>query len=412
MQSIRGFKDLLDEQGGLYERVLTTCSNAAKSYGYSFINLPHLEYSSLFRRSVGESSDIVGKEMYEFLDKSNDLVCLRPEGTAGAVRAYIEHKFDKAKAKKRWFYHGSMFRYERPQKGRLREFHQFGVECFGEESFYEDAKIICMLSLILKELDISASLRINNLGDAQSMAKYKALLKDFAFSKALCEDCNRRLGLNPLRVLDCKNEACQEQLQKAPKMSSSIEANCAREHEELLDLLSKAGISFVKDESLVRGLDYYCKCAFEFESSAIGAKAAIAGGGRYDRLVEYLGGKPSFGVGFAIGLERLMLAALAAADCGQVPLKREGAMLCALDHKYLADLFLLHEELRGEKLLMQNEARKLNKAMQEADKQGFSYLVALGEEEHKNGFYFVKDLENGSNLKLKKDELKLLLQAR
>ena len=217
INALKGMKDLLDKDAYYYEKVIKTCEEVAKNYGFTFINTPHLELCTLFKRSVGESSDIVGKEMYEFIDKGENHVCMRPEGTAGVVRAYIEKKMDKNNAVKRWFYHGSMFRYERPQKGRLREFHQFGVESFGNASVYEDASIILMLVEIFSRLNIRFRLLINSLGCLKCMPKYRENLVNFLDTKeGFCEDCLRRKSLNPIRVLDCKNEHCQNLLEDAP----------------------------------------------------------------------------------------------------------------------------------------------------------------------------------------------------
>ena len=222
--ALRGMKDMLPARAKLYAQIIKTCEEVAKNYGYEQILTPHLEETALFKRSVGESSDIVGKEMYQFEDKGGNDICLRPEGTAGVVRAFIEAKLDRANAIKRCFYHGSMFRYERPQKGRLREFHQFGCECFGEGSVYEDASIILMVSEIFNRLNIKTTLKINSLGDESSMKSYKEKLVKFLDENddKICEDCKRRKLLNPIRVLDCKVESCQEIYKNAPVITNSL----------------------------------------------------------------------------------------------------------------------------------------------------------------------------------------------
>ncbi|HEX5710191.1 MAG TPA: histidine--tRNA ligase, partial [Sulfuricurvum sp.] len=228
IQSLRGMNDILSENYERYEYFLATASTIAKKYGFHYIETPLLEETALFKRSVGESSDIVGKEMYQFIDKGQNDVCLRPEGTAGVVRAFIQNKLDKKGGIHRFYYHGSMFRYERPQKGRLRQFHQFGVESFGVASVYEDALMIMMVADILKELGIGYGLKLNSLGDQHCMPQYREKLVSFIDScgDALCEDCIRRKSTNPIRVLDCKNEHCQSLYVNAPKLIHNLCGEC------------------------------------------------------------------------------------------------------------------------------------------------------------------------------------------
>lgn len=392
ISALKGMKDLLSIEARLYERVIKACESVARNYGFEFIATPHLELSTLFKRSVGESSDIVGKEMYEFIDKGENSVCLRPEGTAGIVRAYIEHKFDKTQSVKRWFYHGSMFRYERPQKGRLREFHQFGVESFGVKSVFEDATLILMLAQILAKLDIKAKLKLNSLGCEKCLPEFRAKFLEFVSAKSdFCEDCKRRKELNPIRMLDCKNGHCQGLLVGAPALKECLCAECQSDFESLQGLLSANGVEFELDDKLVRGLDYYSKTAFEFESDEIGAKAAVAGGGRYDKLISYLGGKEGFGVGFAIGVERLM-AILARKEQSQ---KRSGVYLCALDSAFITRLFTLANSLRQRhKVHLSFEAKKLAKHLNLADLSGAKIFLCMGENEAKENKLFYKDLES------------------
>lgn len=392
ISALKGMKDLLSIEARLYERIIKACESVARNYGFEFIATPHLELSTLFKRSVGESSDIVGKEMYEFIDKGENSVCLRPEGTAGIVRAYIEHKFDKTQSVKRWFYHGSMFRYERPQKGRLREFHQFGVESFGVKSVFEDTTLILMLAQILAKLDIKAKLKLNSLGCEKCLPEFRAKFLEFVSAKSdFCEDCKRRKELNPIRMLDCKNEHCQGLLVGAPTLKECLCAECQSDFESLQGLLSANGVEFELDDKLVRGLDYYSKTAFEFESDEIGAKAAVAGGGRYDKLISYLGGKEGFGVGFAIGVERLM-AILAQKEHTQ---KRSGVYLCALDSAFITRLFTLANSLRQRhKVHLSFEAKKLAKHLNLADLSGAKIFLCMGENEAKENKLFYKDLES------------------
>ncbi len=392
IQALRGMQDIYGERAAVFERIVSTASKVARRYGYEYCELPKLEETALFRRGVGESSDIVGKEMYEFCDKGGNAVCLRPEGTAGAVRAFVEGKFDRAGGVKRWFYAGSMFRYERPQKGRLREFHQFGVECFGESSVLEDAAVILMLGEILKELGVEAKLKINSLGDSECMPRYKAKLVAFleGVRGELCEDCQRRLLTNPVRVLDCKNEKCQANLTNAPLLVENLNDECAADFARLQAVLGECGVSFEIDPKLVRGLDYYCKTAFEFESSQIGAKAAVAGGGRYDGLVELLGGRATKAVGWALGIERVMEILL----LGEREKERSGAFVCGLDDAFVSFVFALAANLRreGVKCAVSYEAKKVGKLLEMADKSGAEFFVCVGEEERRQGLVWVKNL--------------------
>ena len=391
ISALRGMKDVLPPQSGLYERIIKICEEVAKNYGYEFVLAPHLEQTALFRRSVGESSDIVGKEMYQFEDKGGNDVCLRPEGTAGVVRAFIEAKFDRAGGVRRYFYHGSMFRYERPQKGRLREFHQFGCECFGESSVYEDASVILMINEIFSRLGIKTKLLINSLGDAASMGAYREKLVKFLdeHEDQICEDCKRRKLTNPIRVLDCKVESCQKIYENAPLIIGSLNDECAAEFKKLQEILSYNGVEFEIDPKLVRGLDYYCKTAFEFVSNEIGAQSAVAGGGRYDRLVEYLGGKASYGVGFAMGIERIM-EILGGRESQSA---RSGVYIGAMDADGLDAIYKIAINLRKSlPVLVSYEPKKLQKHLNAADNANARICLCVGEDELKSGKIWLKDL--------------------
>lgn len=391
ISALRGMKDVLPPQSGLYERIIKICEEVAKNYGYEFVLAPHLEQTALFRRSVGESSDIVGKEMYQFEDKGGNDVCLRPEGTAGVVRAFIEAKFDRAGGVRRYFYHGSMFRYERPQKGRLREFHQFGCECFNEPSVYEDASVILMINEIFSRLGIKTKLLINSLGDAASMGAYRQKLVKFldAHEGQICEDCKRRKLTNPIRVLDCKVESCQKIYENAPLIIGSLNDECAGEFKKLQEILSGNGVEFEIDPKLVRGLDYYCKTAFEFVSNEIGAQSAVAGGGRYDRLVEYLGGKASYGVGFAMGIERIM-EILGGRESQS---ERGGVYIGAMDADGMDAVYKIAINLRKSfPVLVSYEPKKLQKHLNAADNANARICLCVGEDELKSGKIWLKDL--------------------
>ena len=408
--ALRGMKDMLPQNSELYERVISVCESVAQNYGYRKILTPHLEETALFKRSVGESSDIVGKEMYQFLDKGGNDVCLRPEGTAGVVRAFIEAKLDRAGGVHRWFYSGSMFRYERPQRGRLREFHQFGCECFGEASVREDASVILMVAEILRRLEVKATLKINSLGDASSMAVYREKLVKFldAREDEICEDCRRRKSLNPIRTLDCKNENCQRIYAEAPLMIENLSDEASGDFAKLREILDAAGLKYEIDAKLVRGLDYYCKTAFEFVSGEIGAQSAVAGGGRYDRLVEYLGGKASYGVGFAMGVERIM----EILKERETTTKRSGVYLCAMDSENLDYVYNLGANLRQNfKVEISYEAKNLQKHLKTADAKNAKIFLCVGEDERKAEKIWYKNLATKAEKTLNLSELEKELKS-
>ena len=389
VNALRGMKDTLSPESEIYNYVIATCTRIAQNYGFSFIETPILEETALFKRSVGESSDIVGKEMYQFVDKGGNDVCLRPEGTAGVVRAFIQEKYDKAGGVKRFFYHGPMFRYERPQKGRLRQFHQFGAETFGEANVKEDATIIVMLCEMFQALGIGFKLEINSLGCPACMPAYRTKLIHFLDTlDGLCDDCERRKLINPIRVLDCKNETCKNVLQKAPFLIEHLCENCTYDFNALKAILGRFNIDYTVNPKLVRGLDYYSKTAFEFVSSEIGAQSAIAGGGRYDRLVEFLDGKPTAGVGFAMGIERLM-------ELVKMPeIQREGYYIGALCEEALDLVFDLSiKKRKTAKVMSSYEAKSLKNHLKMADKLYVKFCVCLGEDELSQKSVWVKNLE-------------------
>jgi len=316
---------------------------------------------------------------------------MRPEGTAGVVRAFVSNKLDRQPVKQKFYYFGPMFRYERPQKGRLREFHQFGCESFGEASVYEDFTIIIMISQIFKELGIGFDLLINSLGCPECMPPYKENLVGFLgnIKEELCTDCNRRIGTNPIRVLDCKNEKCQSLLNDSPKLIDNLCESCDSDFKKLTQLLDDADIAYTVDTNLVRGLDYYNKTAFEFVSNEIGAQSAIAGGGRYDKLVEFLDGKPTPAVGFAIGIERIM-------ELVQMPeSQKEGYYMGAMIPEAVEKLLLLAAQKRTtDKVTVEYVSKGFKSHMKGADRSNARYVVLIGEDELANSTVWIKDLKS------------------
>ncbi|SFV89789.1 Histidyl-tRNA synthetase [hydrothermal vent metagenome] len=388
---LRGMKDLTFEEAARFNHIVKTASTIAQRYGYGYIETPILEETALFKRSVGDSSDIVTKEMYQFEDKGGNDVCMRPEGTAGVVRAFISAKLDRQPIKQKFYYYGPMFRYERPQKGRLREFHQFGCESFGEASVYEDFTVITMISQIFEALGIGFDLKINSLGCPECMPPYRDNLVGFLnnIKSDLCEDCNRRIETNPIRVLDCKNEKCQSMLANSPKLIDNLCKTCDADFKKLTTLLDDAGIAYEIDTNLVRGLDYYNKTAFEFVSNEIGAQSAIAGGGRYDRLVEYLEGKPTPAVGFAIGIERIM-------ELVQMPNpEREGYYMGAMVPEAVEKVITLaNSKRKTDKVTVEYSSKGFKSHMKGVDKSNARYVLLIGEDELKNSTVWIKDMES------------------
>lgn len=310
IQAIRGMNDILPSETFLWQFVENTLRNVLHNYGYQEIRLPIVEKTDLFKRSIGEATDIVEKEMYTFLDRNNDNLTLRPEGTAGCVRAGIEHGLLYNQVQRLW-YTGPYFRHERPQKGRYRQFYQCGAETFGLQGPDIDAELILLSAKIFEKLGLRSviSLQINSLGSTQARENYRSGLVSYLSTHRdqLDEDSQRRLTTNPLRILDSKNPAMQELITNAPKLIDHLDEESAQHFAKLQEYLTKTGLSYTINPCLVRGLDYYSKTVFEWVTNELGAQGTVCAGGRYDGLVEQLGGKPTPALGFAIGMERTIL---------------------------------------------------------------------------------------------------------
>ncbi|MCI4399126.1 MAG: histidine--tRNA ligase [Campylobacteraceae bacterium] len=406
--ALRGMKDIHFEDAKKFEKFLDIAVDTAKKHGFSMIETPILEETGLFLRSVGESSDIVGKEMYRFTDKGENDVCMRPEGTAGVVRAFVEKKLDRTGGEYRFYYFGPMYRYERPQKGRLRQFHQFGIESFGESSYLEDASLINMAAMIFDRLGIKYSLKLNSLGCDKCVPTYKKELVErlTEISAELCEDCQRRINTNPMRVFDCKNESCQQKLFSLPRITDVLCEECESDFDGVKAALNKIGITYEVDKNLVRGLDYYTKTAFEFISTEIGAQSSIAGGGRYDKLVESLDGRATPAVGFAIGIERI--SDLITID----EEKRGGVYIAPLCEEAVLYAFDLSKRLRQESVTYLGYSAKSPKNhLKAADKQNALWFVGIGEKELQEGSVWLKNLETKEECSLSVAELKSKIQG-
>lgn len=349
IKAIRGMNDILPDQTPVWQYLESTVKNVLGSYGYAEIRMPVVEQTDLFKRSIGEVTDIVEKEMYTFEDRNGESLTLRPEGTACCVRAGEEHGLLYNQTQRLW-YQGPMFRYEKPQKGRYRQFHQVGVEAFGMAGPDIDAEIILMSAALWRQLglDRSVTLQLNSLGSNEARARYRDALVEYLsrHSDQLDEDSLRRLESNPLRILDSKDEGTRKLLEQAPVLTDYLDQESAADFEQLCAILDAAGVQYEVNPYLVRGLDYYCKTVFEWVTDQLGAQGTVCAGGRYDGLVKQLGGKPTPAVGFAMGVERLILLLETLA---LVPdhVRQTFDLYLAAEHKGLqADLILLAEQLR------------------------------------------------------------------
>jgi histidyl-tRNA synthetase len=384
----------------IWEKVETLLNQSCAQWGFSQIRLPLFEATELFHKSTGEATDIVQKEMYTFEDKGKRSMTLRPEGTPGSLRALLEASaFNKSKLQK-VYYMGPMFRYERPQKGRYRQFHQFGVELLGPRTSWFDAEIISLAYHIPQILGLKrAKLLINTLASDSCRAKYRDQLKAY-FSKVqdkLSEDSQRRLQSNPLRILDSKDPLDEPWKLEAPKLSACMNEDSKRFFDEVLSLISKAGIEFEISERLVRGLDYYCDTVFEVQIDTLGAQSAIGGGGRYGRMLSDMGGPALEGVGFAMGMERLIQATLAAEQI-QVSPPRPDIFLIAMGSDAAAKLFELACQLRSQGMRVETwhqfEPKKLKNGLALADTLKARFVGVLGDDEIANGQIQLKEMDS------------------
>ncbi|MFN4245274.1 MAG: histidine--tRNA ligase [Brevinematia bacterium] len=399
---LRGFLDIYGDDLHFFEVIENTFRKYAKIYGFEEIKLPILERTELFVRGIGEGSDIVRKEMFSFRDRGDRDVTMRPEGTAGVVRAFLENNFLNEPKYHKLFYIGAMFRAERPQAGRLRQFHQAGIEWFGSDSPLIDFESITMLWYILRELGISDKVKlvINNVGCRECVPNYKKILISF-FDENIsefCEDCKERRNKNILRVFDCKNHSCQNTLKSAPKIKEYLCSNCKHHLDNLSTLLSKEGISFVIDDNLVRGLDYYTRNVFEIKYEGIGTQNAIAGGGRYNNLVSEFGGPEIPAFGFAIGIERTILALK---ENINIP-KKISVAICNASSNEIEPLFKIAKTLRNKGITTHTlfHIGNLNKQMKLANKIGVKFTIIVGEEELKENKVSLKNMETGEQNKM------------
>ncbi|MGH7433737.1 MAG: histidine--tRNA ligase [Candidatus Methylomirabilales bacterium] len=405
IKGVRGAPDILPAEVGRWQRVETESRRVLENYGYHEIRTPIFERTELFVRGIGEGSDIVQKEMYTFTDKGGESLTLRPEATAAVVRAMYEHSLLSEGKPVKVYYVGPMFRHERPQAGRFRQFHQIGVEAIGVEGPRVDAEMLALLLHLFEEWGLpDLALHVNSIGDSSCRPSYVKRLTEFLRSRKakLCRDCQGRLGRNPLRVLDCKNPGCRAVTAHAPKSIDFLCDPCADHFRRLRELLDALDVKYALDPRLVRGLDYYTRTAFELINPALGAQNAVAGGGRYDGLAEEIAGKAVPGIGFAIGLERVV-DSLAGKGKDRKPLgdqPPEGVFVATLGIEPDRHGFPLAQKLRragvrtGLDLTGEGD-RSLRSQLRQADKERFRYCLILGEDELKKGEATLKDMVQG-----------------
>lgn len=411
-KSLKGIKDILPPDIFIWQRMEKTCRDVFRKYGYQEIRLPIIESTDVFTRSIGETTDIIEKEMYTFLDKGKRSISLRPEGTAPFVRAFVEHHLYNEPSPQKYYYIGPMYRYERPQAFRYRQFYQIGIEALGTEDPKLDAEIISMLATVLKEIGLRKhNFEITSIGCKQCRPEYQTALKNALKNKLglFCEDCRRRYKLNPLRILDCKVSSCIEARKESPAIIDFLCTACKQHFKELKHYLKLLNIPYIINPNIVRGLDYYTRTAFEVTSKSLGSQNAVAAGGRYDRLVNEFGGPPTPGIGFAIGIERIIpLIKEANPADREVP----DLFFCPLGKEASEKSLILTEQLRVNGLCveMSYDNLSLRSQMRKADRIGAKKVIVLGENELKKGKIIIKDMQTKKESEIAL-EMKEILKA-
>ena len=406
-KAIKGTKDVLPKDVHKNQYIEATALDIASKFGYKEIRTPVFEHTELFQRGVGDTTDVVQKEMYTFDDKGGRSITLRPEGTAGAVRSFLENGLCNEALPQKVCYLTSCYRYEKPQAGRLREFHQFGVECFGTASPLVDAEIIALAKSIFDTLGVrDLSLEINSIGCPKCRAEYHKALKEYFASRKdeLCDTCKGRLDRNPMRILDCKSPICHEIAQGAPVVIDYLCDECKEHFEKVQKYLDAQNIEYKINPQIVRGLDYYTKTVFEFVSNSIGAQGTVCGGGRYDGLVEELGGQHTASLGFAMGLERLMLL-MEAQGCEFPQAEKPDLFIVALGEKATLKALEIAKDMREEgfSALLDLNQRSVRAQMKYADKLGAKFNVVIGDNEVENKIAKLKNMQTGEETEINLD---------
>lgn len=405
----KGTKDLLPSQAYKWHYVEKKFAEICKNYGFKEIRTPMFEHTEVFARGIGDTTDVVQKEMYTFNDHGNRSITLKPEGTSGAVRAFIEHKQYAEVQPTKYCYNTDCFRYEKPQSGRLRHFHQFGIEVFGTPNMLADSEVICLANDFLNELGIKEiELRINSVGCPECRKNHREALKAFLepHYDELCSTCKDRYSRNPMRILDCKSEICQSIVKDAPRMLDYLCDDCKNAFEELKRNLTSMGIDYKVDPNIVRGLDYYTKTAFEFVTTSIGAQGTVCGGGRYDHLIEELGGPPIPGVGFGLGIERLLLL-MEACNASFPDDDNTDVFIAVMGERAKAFGLKLCREFRQKGIAaeMDTLARNIKGQFKYADRLNAKYTLAIGENELEKGVVSIKDMTKSQQREIKIEDI-------
>jgi len=405
----KGTKDVLPQESYKWQFIENTARRVAKTFGASEIRTPTFEHTEVFLRGVGETTDIVNKEMYTFLDKGGRSITLKPEGTAGVARAFVDNGLYSSALPAKLYYITSCFRYERPQAGRLREFHQFGVEFLGASDANTDAEVILLANTFLKEVGISnVTLYINSIGCKECRKKYQQALIEYFNQNidGMCELCKDRLNKNPLRVLDCKNDGCKAINKDAPSILDYICDDCKEHFDKVKRLLDIAGVSYKVDPRIVRGLDYYTRTVFEFVSENIGAQGTVCGGGRYDGLIAELGGNDVPGLGFAVGIERILMLI---ENLGvEIPNDQKVTVYFApMGEKEGEKAFELATALRNKGVIcdFDHMGRGIKAQFKYADKIGAKYVAVIGSNELEQGVVKLKNMTDGSEREVTFDQI-------
>ncbi len=411
----RGTNDILPRDVAKWHYIEEKVKKICKNYGFSEIRTPVFEHTELFERGVGDTTDVVQKEMYTFLDKGERSITLRPEGTAGAARAFLEHNLYAEALPSKLYYNIGCYRYEKPQAGRLREFHQFGVECYGAKGPAIDAEIIALAGDVLSELGIPGlKLNLNSIGCPTCRSKYNAVLREYFANHldTLCDTCKSRYEKNPLRILDCKSPVCKGIGENAPMLLDYICEECSEHFESVKRYLDASGIAYNIDATIVRGLDYYTKTVFEFKTELPGTQGTVCGGGRYDGLIEELGGSSIPGIGFAMGIERIILAMEAA---GAMPTFDEAPDLFVATIGEKADVYSMSliKKLRSEGVSVIRDYldRSLKAQMKYSDKMGAKYSIVLGDTEIEEGKAKLKNMATGEAVEVELDSVAEIIIA-
>lgn len=403
-KAVKGTKDVLPGEIYKTQYIESTALDVAERFGFKEIRTPVFEHTELFQRGVGDTTDVVQKEMYTFDDKGGRSITLRPEGTAGAARSFLENGLCNETLPQKVCYLTSCYRYEKPQAGRLREFHQFGVECFGAQSPLADAEIISLANTFFKELGVKdLTLEINSIGCPTCRAEYHKALKTYFEGRKdeLCDTCKDRLERNPMRILDCKSPVCSEIAKDAPVVLDYLCDECGEHFEKVKSYLNAQNIAFKVNPRIVRGLDYYTKTVFEFISESIGAQGTVCGGGRYDGLIEELGGQKTPSLGFGLGIERLMLL-MEAQGCEFPKESMPDLFIAALGEKAQLKAVEIANDMREEGFtcLYDVNGRGLRAQMKYANKLGAKYTIVLGDDEVESGIAKLKNMESGEETEI------------